>query len=54
MILTQLQKGRKYTLLSASSVSVHPEQEKDNRASVAASVITIINQSDVSECEIHT
>jgi hypothetical protein len=44
MTLTQPQKGRKYTLLSASSVLAHPEQEKDDRASVAGSVITIINQ----------
>jgi biopolymer transport protein ExbD len=54
IILTQLQKGRKYTLPSASSVLVHPEQERDDRASVAGPVTTIINQSAISECELHT
>jgi hypothetical protein len=54
MTLTQLQKGRKYTLPSASSVSVHPEQEKDGRVSVAGPVITIINKSAISEREAHT
>ena len=53
MALTQLQKGRKYTLLSHSSVSLHPEQEKDDRASVAGPVITTINHSRISECEVY-
>jgi hypothetical protein len=51
--LTQPQKGRKYTLLSASSFSVHPEQEKDGQVSVAVPVITIINQSAISERGFH-
>jgi hypothetical protein len=45
--LIQLQKGRKYTLLLAPSVLVHPEQEKDGWALVAGAVIIIINQSDI-------
>jgi hypothetical protein len=41
-------------MLLASSVLVHPEQEKDGRVSVAGLVITIINKSDILEREVHT
>jgi hypothetical protein len=51
--LTQPQKGRKYTLPSALSSSLHPEQEKDDPGSVADSVVTISNNSYVVEYGVH-
>jgi hypothetical protein len=51
--LTQPQKGRKYTLPSALSVSLHPEQKKDDPRAVADSVVTISNNRSGVEYGVH-